>query len=332
MAYTRKVSGASKGSGVKSSLSAKSNGRSKSDDVLDDDEDVALPTKPNEPPKNYWEYSWCIFGEKGIGKTELMSELFPGSVHYMLEPWRQHLKIIQIPKAIDPKTGLPEPALTWNRYRQYNNLIIDSGKYKAVIHDTLDRLYAMAADKYCHDKGIKHISDLNDYGRSYDLVDRMLEAEILNLRNSGIVSHYTSHAVLKETSTKTGRQFETITLTAGKRAYGIVAAMADFVVYLGYHGQQRSVTVRGDDFMACSCGGKDVFLTKDGHQIHEFYAGRSAKETAEIIEEGFKNKLPSDYIISDSSTAQRVEAESDGAEASLEGVDDAPKTKAKKSK
>ena len=132
---------------------------------------------------------------------------------------------------------------------------------------------------------------------------------------------YTSHARLKEVTTRTGRVFDQITPTCNNQAFEHCKAVCDFVVYMGYHGKRRSFTVRGDELLCCACGPTNRFLTPKGELLKEFYAGDSPAEAAQIMRDAFNNKL----VEVCPEELEEEEPEDEDTEASLEDDDNQDK-------
>lgn len=243
---------------------------------------IALPRSRNVPSKNFHDYVVCIFGEKSVGKTSLCAQ-FPNALVEQWEKGRLHLPIYQIPQK-------GEPALTWPRHLKYMDLLLES-EFKTVIQDTIDRCYESCILHYCKERGFKHPNDANDYGKTWQ-ESRQYFADSMELFNqAGKRLVFTSHAKLKEITTKTGRVYEMVVPTCSNQAWEYLKEVADFMIYYGYHGSERSFTIRGSDSCAAACGPDNVFLDPDGNQLVEFPAGNSPKEAYDNLLAGFSNKL-----------------------------------------
>lgn len=243
---------------------------------------IALPTKRIVPSKHFHDYACCVFGEKSVGKTSLCAQ-FPDAVVFQWEAGRRHLPIFQVPQQ-------GEPSLTWPRFLKYRDLVIESDFQTAVI-DTIDRCYEACQSHYCKERGFKHPNDAGDYGKTWQEI-RFHFADVMNdFAQAGKRLVFTSHARLKEVTTKTGRVYEMIVPTCPNQAWEYLKEVADLIVYYGYRDSERAFTVRGSDALAAACGPTGVFLDPDGEPLQSFAAGNSAEQAYQNLLAGFGNKL-----------------------------------------
>jgi len=245
---------------------------------------VSLPTKPIEPPDKLTDYSICLFGEKGVGKTSLAAQ-FPDSLVFMWEPRRRNLRIKQVP-------GPDEEPLDWERFKAYLDKVLSQKKtIRTVVIDTVDRAYQCCQNTVCYNKGVKHPSDMNDYGATWYECRREFEDVMNRLLYNDILPIFISHCRLRPVVTRTGEDFDLVQPTCPDACWQYLKATCDFAFYYGYHGPERSITLRGNELVWSSCGVDDHFLTPDGNFLSEFPAGESAKEAYKNLTAAFDNKL-----------------------------------------
>ena len=260
-------------------------------------EAVIIPTEKNQPPKNLTDYCICLFGEKGVGKTSKVSE-FPDSLIMMLEPKRRNLKIRQVniqPMGIK-ELNIENPTLTpWQLCQSYVKAILEDDSVKTVGIDTVDRLYEACLLHHCYQKGVTHPGEMNDYGATWHAIKDDFETTLNKLlyADKGLV--FISHSHLREIEGKDG--LTQWIPTCSPACWKYIKAVCDFAVFYGYAGNERAMTIRGNDLIWSACGSEDHFLTKGGEPISQFKAGKSHKTAYKNLCAAFNNKLSDDQII-----------------------------------
>lgn len=255
---------------------------------------VSLPTQANEPPQDLHRYSLFIYGEKGIGKS-LLSALLAGhdklGLTFQFERGRKNLPIIQV-----PDTRKNEPPLTWARFKDYCQLMLDQGKPRTIVIDTMDRAYDLCFKHVCKGMGIQHPSGLGrDSHMAWNGIKNEYELQMADLIDGGIIPIFTSHSRLKDVAKADGMEFTMIQPTLSDAPLNVAKSITDLAIYLGYGPHQsRIVYVRGDSFIWGACNIHNHFLTPNGEEVHRIDGGYSGEEMAANLLKSFNNKLP-DY-------------------------------------
>lgn len=259
---------------------------------------VVIPTEKNIPSKNFADYCVCLYGEKGIGKTHLLSE-FDDSLIMMLEPKRRNLKIRQVNirpmgmKELNSESPVKTP---WQTLQDYVAAILDDDSVQHVGIDTVDRAHEMCLLHHCYQKGVSHPNDLNDYGATWHAIKDDFETTMNKLLYADKGLAFVSHSHLREVE---GRDGLTQWIpTCPPACWKYIKAVCDFALYYGYSGgKDRAITIRGNDLVWSACGTEDHFLTKGGEPISQFYTGTSQKVAFDNLCKAFTNKLSDDQIV-----------------------------------
>lgn len=265
---------------------------------------ISLPTSPNKPPPNLWDYNWMIYGEKGIGKSTLAA-LFPDIVAYfMAEPYRRGLQVPMIP---DFSRG--EEPLTWARMLDYQKLILDKYDGGRIVGDSLDQIALLCERYICVKKGVDSIAGLNDYGKTWDALNTEWQQYWGRFMSAGFYLTLTSHSryrprlvrgIKREDipqAVKDGLIINQVQPTCRGWAFDWSKVVCEFAAYYGYLGQYRVLTVRGNESTYASSGvGETHFIQpkgcdRAGEPYDMFPVGTSAKQAYKTLTDAWNNKV-----------------------------------------
>jgi len=275
---------------------------------LDFNTDIKLPTKPNVPPKNLEAYSWFIYGEKGIGKSTLAS-MFPDvEAFFLWERSRRGLKTKVI-----PDWDRNEAPLTWSRYKEYLQLLLETTKPGRVVVDTLDVCSKAWEDHWTAEKGVTSLLGINDHGRTWsECMDDWVNTHN-DLLYAGWRFTFVSH-VRKRPRTVRGLAREELKEAV---AEGYVSSETQpsarpwsvgwskepvaYAGYYGWHGDERVLQIRGSGTIyAAAENSEDHFLQPKGHEDagHPYHAipmGNAKEEAWRNLKAAWNNKLEGYY-------------------------------------
>ena len=258
---------------------------------------VEIPKEFNEPPTQITDYCLCGFGAKGVGKSSLFAQ-FPDSLTLMLEPKRRNLRIRQV--NIEP-AGILELACggisetPWETLKEYVLAILDDKSVKTVVVDTVDRAYEACLIHHCFQQGINHPNDANDYGATWHKIKDDFETTMNKLlyADKGLV--FISHCHLREIEGRDG--MEQWIPTCSPACWKYLKAVCDFALYYGYSGNDRAITIRGNDLIWSACGTDSNFLTKNGELINQFSVGKSHTTAFTNLKSAFENNLADEAVL-----------------------------------
>jgi hypothetical protein len=251
---------------------------------------LVLPTSFNEPPTSLLDSVFMFHGEKGIGKTSLLSQ-FPGSLAFMFERLRKNLKIMMVS---------PED---WEQFKGFVELFLDDPKFKFAFIDTLDAAYLACFKYVCAEY---HCKIPEGHATPYVVWDAIAEefgALLVMMKMSGkglaFISHTKARPIVQQRkglSRDELEESETVNRlepTCKPAAFRLVQEIADFVFYYGYKPNEgkRIITVR-DPYLQhwVACGLEERFLDPDGTQINSFYVGSTVKQAFADFNAAYENK------------------------------------------
>ncbi len=275
-----------------SNRSTSSSGRSQSRSAsrTSSSSSLSLPTKPNEPPSDLFDYGIFIYGEKGIGKTSLAAQ-FPDALVFQWEPRRRNVRVLQV-----PEPGKPE--LDWESFCEYQELVLAERKIRTVVIDTIDRAYDACLDYVCQKRGVTHPNQMNDYGETWALVKKEFEDVMNRFLFSDKAVVWISHARYRVVPGRLGVEVEQLVPTCKPAAWAYVRAVCDFAFAYTWFEYQRVLYVRGGELIWTGCGTSEHFLQpskkgmeRAGEPYNAIPMGNSPQESYKNLVGAFQNKV-----------------------------------------
>lgn len=245
------------------------------------DDDVSLPTVPSKPMQNFNDYTTLIFGDPSIGKTSLVSMMAGKTLFLMTEPGGKGLSLYQ------------KPCRDWRTFKQYLSLLEGEGgaMYSAVCVDVIDLLYNQCFEWTCAQLGIAHPMDENDFGKSWSEISKEFSKGIQRLMALGKGVYLLAHAKLRKIEKRDGSSFDTLVPNVSGQPYAVLEGLVDHMFYYGYHGDERVLVLRGDEFIATKMRTEQFFLTPKGRKLRSINMGGSKQEAHAALIKGFNNKI-----------------------------------------
>lgn len=258
--------------------------------------EIALATELSEPVKTVDQLTWLLYGEKKIGKTSFVSK-FPSAHFLMFEPGYKGLRIHY--KLMGDIEGIE----AWSNFKEYVDLLCqtENHNFRTVPIDTIDLCYNAALAYVCKREAIEHPQDL-PYGKGWKLVSREFCSVINKLAQSGLGIVFISHATEREFQERTGGKYDKIVPSMPGQAKDFISGIADAIVYYGYYGNERLITVRGSDAIESghrmeenfwiASEGKKPFEKRDivNGRVHSIPVGNSAQEAYDNFIRAFNNE------------------------------------------
>lgn len=258
--------------------------------------EIALATELSTPILTVDQMTLCLYGEKKIGKTSFLSK-FPKPHFLMFEPGYKGLRIHY------KLMGEVQTIEAWSNFKEYVEMLcdVDNHSFRTVPIDTVDLCYKACLTYMCKREGMEHPQDL-PYGKGWALVSNEFQGEINKLIQSGLGVVFVSHATEKEFKGRTGGKYDKIIPTMPGQANDFISGLADAIIYYGYYGNERVMTVRGSDEIVSGHRMEENFWIKsegskplderdnvDG-RIHSIPAGNSAQEAYDNFVRAFNNE------------------------------------------
>jgi hypothetical protein len=183
-----------------------------------------LPIEKSKPTINLSKQVILIHGKPKIGKSTLVSKLFPNGLFIATEPGLNFLSVYKV------------SVNSWVKFIEVcGDIAKEPNRFSPVIIDTIDLLVSYCSDFICEREKINHPSDL-EYGKGWSMVSKELY-RVLNKLSlmSGLVM--IGHTKTEEIKTKTKSYHkDNLTITGENRR--IVLAIADLILYIDHDAEE----------------------------------------------------------------------------------------------
>jgi hypothetical protein len=255
---------------------------------------LSLPEGPSNPITDLSQFIIVGYGERKIGKTLTFSKS-PGAIFMKTEPGAKGSRITQVPE--DPLAIIE----SWEEFEGYADLIIKSPKYKTIVVDIIDKAYDLCFEHVCAELNIKHPNDLG-FGQGWDAVKKEFIRVMAKLASCGKGLILLSHADDKEFLKPDGTRYNKLIPTMSKGALKWAAGIADIIVYFGYYGDIRYMTVAGSQTLEGGHRLEEHFITTKGEPIHSIPMGKNATTGYGNFVKAFNNKQEKPYNLNPEET------------------------------
>lgn len=251
------------------------------------------PDELNIPPDDLLEYTTCIYGTKGIGKTTLVSS-FPGYVTIMTEPLRKNLNIRMKSLPCYDYDSITEKGASdaWPIFKDIIDEAIQRDDIRGLAIDTVDRMYDACLTHHCVVEGVRHPGGLNDFGALWSIIRDDFETTLNSIRENNLGLVLVSHAKEDEIELNTGGKGKMYAPSASNAATKYIKAACDYAFFYGYHGKKRALHLRGFEYIWSSCGVRDRFISKSGEPLTMIEVSPDLVDNGySLLQQGFNNQL-----------------------------------------
>ena len=254
-------------------------------------------------PDTLLSFATCIYGESGIGKTSLISQI-PDSFIIQCDPRRKGLRsrMVNIEDVtIETMTRTKMDRTPW---MDIKDLIDDACTDKTVqclIIDNFGKAFQHATNHVCWENGLIHPTDANDFGKTWNVIDTEVMTILKKYHDTGKGLVFLCHAQTKEVeSAGETVKVEKVIPKGTKRCNQIIEECCDLVFFYGYDDGNRCFTIRNNDdntHVWCkTCiqetdGQFEQFVYTDGSPIYTIPAGSSASEAWDNLNMAYENEL-----------------------------------------
>ena len=193
---------------------------------------MTLPTEKNTPGQNPLNKKTLIHGERKIGKSTLISKLYPEAMFIAADPTGlEELPVFQVPSG----RGLSD----WMEFRKIGaELAQGNDPFEAYVIDTVDELVRLCAEAVLGElpggpagKGYKHASDW-DYGKGWHAITEEFRLRVAKLCSLGKPVVFVSHSKSRTDKDRTGREITRYSPDIGTG--GVRDWLTGFVDYIFY--------------------------------------------------------------------------------------------------
>jgi len=253
--------------------------------------DIVLPEDVSAVSNRLEDYSFLIYGERKIGKTELFSQ-FDRALFFMFDPLNVGLAIRQM---YMPNWQTFKKALEVLKKR----LEIDPSYCKFVVIDT-----GFMAYERCYQYMVKEVLGIenaqnNDRGLAWKEISReFMEAHDI-IFQLGLGLGVTAHAEITEVRRRDGSSYNKLTTQLGAQAFKFYNGALDIVAFYQYNKKnKRELTIRGNSLIEAGVRIQHDthFKYADGTPIENISMGTSAKQSYRNLMLAFNNQLTKEGI------------------------------------
>lgn len=247
-----------------------------------------LPDERSVPSERMMDYTWLIYGAKGIGKTTLASKMDSGGgkvLFAMFEPGGKALSIYKTPTIS-----------RWSQFQEIvGNLEQDRKGFDTIVIDPGSIAYKRCLEHVCEGLNITHPGAVKDYGASWDRVNtefQEIHSRIASLDMGFIVLAHDKEAEIER---RGGSKFhKTVPVMSGSTEE-FYAGVVDVIAHYEYAGNKRFLRIRGDEHCEAKCRLDRRFLTKTGEPIIRIPMGSNADQSYQNLVGAFNNRQSLTY-------------------------------------
>lgn len=248
----------------------------------------ALPTELTTPCTELLDYSFLIYGGKGVGKTTLAAR-FPKAIHFMFEPGSLALKIFKVPEEGNCFTDWQD---TLGYLRALKN---NKNAYRTVIWDTGNKAYDLHMGwAATHLLDGKHPGQIKDFGTSWRKVADSYEDAHLKIAAMGMGFVCLAHEKFKDFEDIDGREYSRAQPRFSASSSEFYEGIIDVIAHYHYEGRKRFIQIRGDQCTVAKCRIEGHFLTPKGAKIWSKLETLSEEDESQIEE--LSDALEDEYI------------------------------------
>lgn len=251
------------------------------------------PDELNEPPGLLTDYTICLYGTKGIGKSTMAAGC-PGNLTFMTEPLRKNLRIRQQPLKVESVERIKEDSDrdAWRIFKEhYIPQIYQDDSVKMVTIDTVDRIYDACLNHHCYNANVVHPGMIEDFGATWGIIREDFEQTLTGIREAGKGLILISHAKETEVELNTGLKQVQYAPSCSPAAGRYLKAACDFAFFYGYHGADRCIHIRNFESVWTGCGTNEHFLDAKTLKPLELVHVPSEDEAWNTLQAAFDNQL-----------------------------------------
>ncbi len=212
--------------------------------------DIVLPDAPSVPSDDFGTYTTLLYGPKKIGKTSLCAQ-FPDSFFFMFEPGGKGFSLRQL------------PMVNWETFLATKAKIKATPGYaRTLVVDTVDAMYESCFAYVCRKENMNHPAD-EAWGKGWKAISKEFMAAFNDLLSLGCGVICTSHAQITTFKKPNGFEFNKMTPTVSGQAEKFITAVMDNLMYYGYYGEDRMLTIQGSDAVEAGTRCHNNFWVKD---------------------------------------------------------------------
>jgi hypothetical protein len=183
-----------------------------------------LPIEKTKPTINLSKQVILIHGKPKIGKSTLVSRLFPNGLFIATEPGLNFLSVYKV------------NVNSWTKFIEVcGDIAKEPNRFSPIIIDTIDLLVTYCTEFICEREKINHPSDY-EYGKGWGMVSKELQRVLTKLSTLGGLV-LIGHTKTEEVKTKTKAYHkDNLTITGENRR--IILSLADLILYIDHEAEE----------------------------------------------------------------------------------------------
>ncbi len=240
---------------------------------------VILPHERSIISTSFGDYNLLLYGEKKVGKTSMLS--CGGEVCFLeFDPVQSALAIFQV------------PIRSWNHLQKAIDELSSGGsrRFDAVVIDGVEVMYQLCFDFVCTGAGVKHPSEISDYGATWRAIRDEFEAAIRALLDLPCPIRFTCHSKWIEKKNSLGQMKSKLVPYLTTAPEEVLVGLIDIWATFTYWEKERCIVVVGNEFVGAGHRVDQQFLTSDGRRVREIHAGNSPEEAWANFQTAFNNE------------------------------------------
>jgi len=254
------------------------------------------PNDLNIPPDELLDYTICLYGTKGIGKTTLAASI-PGCLTIMFEPLRKNLRIRQINLDVLEPDGIKASGIdAWMQFKSIVERTREDETVRCYNVDTADRAYEACLNHHCLANNVRHPGGLNDFGALWGIIKDDFELTMNAIRGAGKGLILTSHTKESDVEIITGGKVIQYGPSCGGAPLRYIKAACDYAFFYGYSADRRRlIHLRNYETIWTACGVPDRFISPSGKPLEAIEIPQGEVNGWGLIQAAFENKVYDAY-------------------------------------
>lgn len=249
------------------------------------------PGKFVEPSQDLADYSIAIFGPKSAGKT-LLASSFPDTINFRFERHRSNARIYQYPQSAD------DPPLTWEGMKDLVDQVIDQGKIKRIVIDSIDEAWTCCKREVLQNKfDVESVDELDDSYKAHQATQAEWASVFDTIRDNGVALTWLSHSKerkMKDPMRKL-KAFSCLDMSCEPSAATIVRQRCDLVWFLMRYNDTRLLSFRTQEASEIVSQVRGHLLTPKGLLLYQAEVPNVPTDDDpklyQFVEDAWNNKL-----------------------------------------
>jgi len=194
---------------------------------------MPIPKTKTKPQMDLASKTIICHGAPKCGKSTLFGK-FPDAIFLATEPGLNSLEVMRWEDA-NGKYVID----SWEQLKQATGEIVESGRFKTIVIDTIDLAYELCRDYVCRKyKEEYHTDGKLSYGKGTTLINNEMRRYLLKLASVGIGIALISHSVCEEIETRT-KKHTRMTPNLPEKVRKVILGTMNIILYCDFEVAQN---------------------------------------------------------------------------------------------